>query len=173
MAKPWPAGLSIVAVGLLAGLPAVSAQDAGYGVTFRGFVSQGYLKSSANRFLAAETDEGTFAFTEAALNFSAQPLPKLRVAGQLFARDLGAQGNNRVALDWGLGEYRAWDRLGVRVGRVKLPVALYSTLADADVTRPEIFQPSGAYPPEQRDLTNAVDGGGIFGTMPIGGAGYL
>ena len=52
-------------------------------------------------------------------------------------------------------------------------MALYSTLADADVTRPEIFQPSGAYPPEQRDLTTAVDGGGIFGTMPIGGAGYL
>jgi hypothetical protein len=157
---------------LLAGAPAYP-QDGSGGVAVRGFVSQGYLKSSANRFLAADTDEGTFAFTEAALNFTAQPQPKLRVAAQLFARDLGAQGNNRAVLDWALGEYRAWDALGVRVGRVKLPVGLYNTLADADVARPEVLQPSGVYPPERRDLTSAVDGGGIFGTVPLGGAGYF
>jgi hypothetical protein len=173
MTKTWPAGLCLAAAGLMAGPPEAAAQDANSGVTLRGFVSQGYLKSSANRFLDTDTDEGTFAFTEAALNFSAQPLPKVRVAAQLFARDLGTQGNNRVALDWGLGEYRAWDALGVRIGRVKFPVGLYNTLADADVTRPEIFQPSGLYPPERRDLTNAIDGGGIFGTVQLGGAGYL
>ena len=78
-----------------------------------------------------------------------------------------------MVLDWALGEYRGWDALGIRIGRVKFPVGLYNTLADADVTRPEIFQPSGVYPPERRDLTNALDGGGIFGTMQLGGAGYL
>lgn len=169
--KTWPAGLPLMAA-LLAGVPAASAQDVP-GVILRGFVSQGYLKSSHNRFLSADTDEGTFAFTEAALNFTAQPLPKVRVAAQLFARDFGAQGNNRVVLDWGLGEYRAWDALGFRVGRVKFPVGLYNTLADADVTRPEIFQPSGLYPPERRDLTSAIDGGGVFGTLQLGGGGYL
>jgi hypothetical protein len=169
-AKTWPAGLAVAA--LLAGAPTASAQEAN-NFTLRGFVSQGYLKSSANRLLDTDTDEGTFAFTEAALNFTAQPLPKVRVAAQLFARDLGSQGNNRVALDWGLGEYRAWDQLGFRIGRVKFPVGLYNTLADADVARPEIFQPSGLYPPERRDLTNAIDGGGIFGTVQLGGAGYV
>src|SRR5687767_9245571 len=138
MTKTGPAGLSLVAAALLAGPPAASAQDAGDGIIFRGFVSQGYLKSSANRLLSADTEEGTFAFTEAALNVTAQPLPKVRVAAQLFARDLGAQGNNRLVLDWGLGEYRAWDALGIRIGRVKFPVGLYNTLQDADVTRPEI-----------------------------------
>src|SRR4029450_341679 len=147
-------------------------QDAS-NLTFRGFVSQGFLKSSANRWLDSDTDEGTFAYTEAALNFTAQPLPKVRVAAQLFARDFGTQGNNRVTLDWGVGEYRAWDQLGFRIGRVKFPVGLYNTVQDADVARPEIFQPSGVYPPERRDLTNAIDGGGIFGTLQLGGAGYL
>jgi hypothetical protein len=156
---------------LLAGVEA-GAQDTG-GVIFHGFVGQGYLKSSANRYLAARTDEGTFALTEGALNVSAEPLPKLRVAAQLLARDLGVQGNNRVSLDWGLGDYRAKDWLGLRAGRLKLPIGLYNTLVDADVARPELLQPSGLYPLERRDITNAVDGGGVYGTVGLGGAGYL
>jgi hypothetical protein len=171
-AKTWPAAVSLAVAALLAGAPAASAQEADNFI-LRGFVSQGYLKSSANRWLDSDTDEGTFAYTEAALNFTSQPRPKVRVAAQLFARDFGAQGNNRLTLDWGVGEYRAWDQLGFRIGRVKFPVGLYNTLQDADVARPEIFQPSGVYPPERRDLTNAIDGGGIFGTLQLGGAGYL
>jgi len=157
----------------LAAPAALRADDVNPGVTVRGFVSQGFLKSSDNRFLTVRTDRGSFAFTEAALNFAAEPLPRLRVAAQVFARDVGTQGNNRAVLDWGLGEYRAWDELGFRVGRIKFPVGLYNTLADADVTRPEVFQPSGLYPPERRDLTNAIDGGGVFGTLNLHGAGYL
>jgi hypothetical protein len=172
IARTWPGRVSLAAAVLLAAGSGASAQE-GSNFTLRGFVSQGYLNSSANRWLDADTDEGTFAYTEAALNFTAQPVPKVRVAAQLFARDLGSQGNNRVVLDWGLGEYRAWDALGIRIGRVKFPVGLYNTLADADVTRPEILQPSGVYPPERRDLTNAIDGGGIFGTIQLGKAGYL
>ena len=171
-ATRWVAGVSLAVAALMAVPAPAGAQDAS-NLTFRGFVSQGFLKSSANRWLDSDTDEGTFAFTEAALNFTAQPVPKVRVAAQLFARDFGTQGNNRVSLDWGVGEYRAWDQLGFRIGRVKFPVGLYNTLQDADVARPEIFQPSGVYPPERRDLTNAIDGGGIFGTLQLGGAGYL
>jgi hypothetical protein len=171
-AKTWAAGVSMAVAALMA-VPAPAGAQEASNLTFRGFVSQGFLKSSANRWLDSDTDEGTFAFTEAALNFTAQPLPKVRVAAQLFARDFGTQGNNRVSLDWGVGEYRAWDQLGFRIGRVKFPVGLYNTLQDADVARPEIFQPSGVYPPERRDLTSAIDGGGIFGTLQLGGAGYL
>jgi hypothetical protein len=176
MPKTWRTSLFPLAAAatLLAGAPPLFAQEAeGNGVTLRGFVSQGYLHSSANRFLDTDTDEGTFAYSEAALNFTAQPQSKVRVAAQLLARDVGPQGNNRIVLDWGLGEYRAWDTLGFRIGRVKFPVGLYNTLADADVARPEILQPSGLYPLDRRDLTNAVDGGGVFGTISLGGAGYL
>jgi hypothetical protein len=161
-----------IAAAALTCAPAAFAQETG-GVTVRGFVSQGYLHSSANRLLGADTDQGTFAFSEAAVNVSAQPLPKLRVAAQLFARDLGAQGNHRLTLDWAVGEYRAWDQMGFRFGRIKFPVGLYNTFADADVARPEILQPSGIYPPDRRDLTNAIDGGGVFGTFSLGRAGHV
>jgi len=170
MTKMRSVVLSLIAASVLA--PAVKAEDVG-GVAIRGFVSQGFLKSSANKYLATDTDEGSFAYTEAALNFTVEPVSKVRVAAQVFARDLGHQGNNRVVLDWGLGEYRSWDALGFRAGRVKFPVGLYNTLADADVARPEIFQPSGVYPPDRRDLTSAIDGAGAFGTVRLGGAGYL
>ena len=172
MTKMWPVGLSLALTALIAGASPLRAEDVG-GLVLRGFVSQGFLKSSANKFLTTDSDEGTFAFTEAALNFTAQPVSKVRVGAQLFARDLGRQGNNRVVVDWALGEYRAWDAFGFRAGRIKFPVGLYNTLQDADVARPEIFQPSGVYPPERRDITNAIDGGGIFGTVRLGGAGYL
>jgi len=156
---------------VLAGLPA-AAQEIG-GVAIRGFVSQGFLKSSANRYVSTRTDVGTFAFTEAAVNFNAEPLPRLRVGAQVLARDLGSQGNNRLVLDWGLGEYQVNDWLGVRAGRVKFPVGLYNTLADADMGRPELLQPSGIYPLERRDITNGLDGGGVYGTVSLGKAGYL
>jgi hypothetical protein len=158
-------------------LVVVSSRPAGAeelgGVTFHGFASQGYLKSSDNRYLSVRTDEGSFAFTEVGLNFSIEPTNRLRVASQLLARDLGAQGNTQVVLDWGLGDYRIRDWFGVRAGRIKAPIGLYNILTDADVARPEILQPGGFYAAERRDVTNAVDGGGVYGTVNLGGAGYL
>ena len=132
MTKMWPVGLSLALTALIAGASPLRAEDVS-GLVLRGFVSQGFLKSSANKFLTTDSDEGTFAFTEAALNFTAQPVSKVRVGAQLFARDLGRQGNNRVVVDWALGEYRAWDAFGFRAGRIKFPVGLYNTLQDADV----------------------------------------
>jgi len=164
--------LAGAALALVASPPLARAQELG-GVTFRGFASQGYMKSSDNRYLSVRTDEGSFAFTEVGLNLSVEPAAKLRVASQLLARDLGVQGNTQVVLDWGLGDYRIEDWFGVRAGRIKAPIGLYNTLTDADVARPEILQPGGFYAAERRDVTNAVDGGGVYGTVALGGAGYL
>jgi hypothetical protein len=153
-------------------LPAVArAQDSP--VTIRGFVSQGYLKSSANNYLTVPTKEGSFAYNEAALNFTVEPLPNLRVGAQLFSRDLGAQGNNRVSVDWAMGDYRFHDWLGVRAGRIKLPAGLYNTLVDADVARPEILQPNGVYSLNTRDIAAAFDGGDVYGRVAVGAGGAL
>ncbi len=150
----------------------VRAQEPGP-VTIHGFVSQGYLQTSANRLFSTRSDDGTFAFTEEALNFTAQPVPRLRVAAQLFARDLGQQGNHRVIVDWALGDYRFRDWLGVKAGKVKLPIGLYNTLMDADVARPEVMQPPGVYPLSNRDIISAVSGASLYGLLPLGGAGDL
>jgi hypothetical protein len=142
-------------------------------VSIHGFASQGFLKSSANNYLSVSTERGSFAFSEEALTVTALPVPNLRVAAQVFARDLGPQGNQNVTIGWALGDYRVRDWLGFRAGRVKMPVGLYNILVDADVARPEILQPGGVYPLSIRDITGAVDGGSLYGTVALGVAGAL
>src|SRR5262245_21052427 len=162
---------------LAASLPAVlastaSGQEAG-GVTIHGFASQGYLNSSDNRLFSAPTDQGTFAFTDEAGNGIWQGSPRLRIGAQIFARDLGSQGNHRPTFDWALGDYRWRDWLGVRAGRLKLPMGLYSTVIDADAARPEILQPNGVYSVASRDVTVTFNGGQVYGLVPLGRAGDL
>lgn len=150
------------------------AEDFGnLNLAVHGFASQGYLQSSDNNFASLNTKEGTFAFTDEALNITAQPLPGLRVGAQLFARDFGPQGNHKVVMDWALGDYRVADWFGVRAGKVKQPLGLYNTVVDADMARAEILQPAGAYPVSNRELTNTFNGVDVYGTLTIGPAGSL
>jgi hypothetical protein len=44
---------------------------------------------------------------------------------------------------------------------------------DADMARPELFQPLGMYPVNQRDMLNAYDGVGLYGNIRLGKAGDL
>lgn len=155
---------------LLAAWPS-GAQDPP--VVIHGFVSQGYLNSSANNYAGAPTERGTFEFNEVGVNFTANPVPNLRVAAQLFARDLGAQGNHKVTVDWALGDYRARDWLGIRAGRIKLPVGLYNTLRDVDMARAEVLQPAAIYAISQRDLLTAFDGASLYGSVKLGQASSL
>ena len=149
-----------------------AAQTLG-GVTFHGFVAQGYLNSTDNNWLSAPTSDGSFAFTEAALNFNVEPVSKLRIGAQFYARDVGAQGNNKIVLDWAVGDYRFRNWLGFRAGKVKLPTGLYNIVIDNPVARPEIIMPAGIYPLSTRDLSNTVQGFDVYGTLDLGGAGEL
>lgn len=164
-------GAAAAAAILLSTAP-LGAQTLG-GVTFHGFVSQGYLNSTDNNWLSARTSEGSFAFTEAALNFNVEPVSRLRIGAQFYARDLGAQGNNNLVLDWAVGDYRFNDWLGFRAGKVKQPIALYNIVIDNPVARPEIIMPAGIYPLSTRDLTNTVQGFDLYGTADLGGMGEL
>jgi len=151
---------------------AAPAQTLG-SVTFHGFVGQGYLNSTANNWLSTPTEEGSFAFTEAALNFTVEPASRLRIGAQFFSQDLGAIGNNRVVLDWAMGDYRFNDRIGVRAGKIKMPTGLYNIVRDNPVARPQIVMPTGIYPLSQRDFANTVQGFDAYGTADLGGGGAL
>lgn len=164
------AGIAALAVALA---PAgAAALDLG-GLEVHGFVSQGYVQSSDNQWSSLDTEEGTWAYTEEALNFNARPLEGLRVGMQLLGRDFGSEGNHEVTVDWALGDYRWKSWLGLKAGRVKLPFGLYNELMDADMARPELFQPLGMYPVNQRDMLNAYDGVGLYGNIKLGKAGDL
>lgn len=135
-----------------------------------GFVSFGYLDSARNNWLGP-TVNGTGEFWEAAANVIARPMDRLRIGAQLFARDLVKYDNGRVDLDWAYADYRFADAVGVQVGRVKLPLALYNESLDVDAARTQIFLPPSVYALRSRDLFISVDGGKVYGSFDAGAVG--
>jgi hypothetical protein len=142
------------------------------GIEIRGFISQGYLYSTDNNFLA-ETDGGTPQFNEAAINFSADVSDRLRFGVQFLARDLGTIGNNEVLLDWAVADYRWRDCLGIVVGNMKLVHGLYSETRDIDRLRTFIFLPQSIYNEGWRESISSIQGAGLYGDVSLGGMGSL
>ncbi|MDY6904926.1 MAG: hypothetical protein SWH61_09585 [Thermodesulfobacteriota bacterium] len=146
--------------------------DSGYGrdrVQIHGFISQGYIQSSANDFYLADTDRGTFEYNEMGINFSSVISDDLRVGVQFLSRDLGDIGNNEIDVDWAYGDYNYRNWLGLRVGKFKQPIALFNQYRDIDATRTCIFlPPTMIYREDFRDTNLATRGAGIYGTLAGG-----
>ncbi len=141
-------------------------------VDVHGFVSQGALVTNHNDYLG-HSKRGSLEFTEAAVNFSTEPVERLRVGAQLFTRDLGAVGDYKMTLDWAYIDYRHNPWLGFRAGRVKLPFGLYNEYSDVDSARLPILLPQGIYPILSRDVLLAQTGFEIYGSPSLGALGGL
>jgi hypothetical protein len=141
-------------------------------IDIHGFVSQGYLKTSANNYLG-QTQHGSFAFNEVAVTVQSQLAGDLRVGAQLFARDLGGIGNDRVGIDWAFLDYRWRDELGLRVGQVKVARGLYNECFDLDVATPTVLLPQAVYDQRLRDFLVSTEGASLYGTLGCGRAGAL
>jgi hypothetical protein len=149
------------------------ADDAGLGVDqveIHGFVSQGVIKTTANNYLA-QSERGSFEFSEAGINFTHSFTPNFRIGAQLFSRDLGPIGNYRAQFDWYHLSYRFADWLGVRAGRTKLPFGLYNDTSDIDVAHVPALLPQSVYPAQNRDYLLAQTGAELFGFISLGNAG--
>jgi hypothetical protein len=137
------------------------------------FVSQGFIKTTSNNYLAEDSTHGSFEFSEVGINFSKQLTDRMRVGMQLFTHDLGPLGNYRTRFDWFYLDYRFWDFLGVRAGRTKLPFGLYNESSDVDAARVPVLLPQSVYPVSNRDFLLALTGGEAYGILPLAGAGGL
>jgi hypothetical protein len=137
-----------------------------------GFVSQGFLLTSANNYLA-NTSRGSFEFSEIGLNFTLPATDKLRLGVQLFSRQLGPIGDYKATLDWYYLDYHWKDWLGLRAGRVKLPFGLYNASSDIDSARTAILLPQSVYPAQNRDFLLAQTGGELYGYAHLGAPGAL
>ena len=137
-----------------------------------GFLSQGYLKSDRNNFLA-ETEAGTFDFREYGLNVSSNLTEKLYVGAQVFGRALGEFGENKPILDWGLADYRVQDWLGIRAGRMKIGLGLYNETRDIDMVRTGVFLPESFYNDIFRESFTAMNGLGLYGMLSLKSLGSL
>ena len=152
--------------------PSAWSFDLGTKMRINGFLSQGYIKSQDNNFFG-ESKDGSFQINEFGLTLNGELSDNLRVGLQLLSRDLGAEGNNKINIDWGMVDYRPKNWLGVRIGKVKLPIGLYNQGRDSDFLRPAVFLPQSIYDENKRNLVVAATGGSIYGNLAFGTGGDL
>lgn len=141
-------------------------------VDVHGFVSQGFIWTAKNEYLA-KSKRGSAELSEAAINFTHSPLENLRLGFQLFAHELGPIGNYRPQLDWYYLDYRVVDWFCVRLGRMKIPFGLYNEVNDIDVARVPILLPQSIYQVDHREFLFAQTGGELYGDVRLGAAGAL
>jgi hypothetical protein len=150
----------------------VDDEDESREVEVHAFVSQGFIKSTANNYLVA-SERGSFEFSEAGLNVTKVLNDRLRMGVQLFARDLGPIGNYQAGFDWFYLDYRFADWLGLRAGRTKLPWGLYNEVSDIDAARVPALLPQSIYPIRSRNYLLAQTGVELYGFLPLGPVGGL
>ena len=163
--------LGVLAVTLAVSTPALADDtpdpDA---IQFHGFITQGFLKSSDNNFLA-DSSSGSFDYFEAGLNASKPLSDNLRVGLQLFTQNLGPTGDYRMKLDWGYFDYHLHDWIGFRAGRIKLPFGLYNDTSDIDAAHPSALLPQSVYPAADRNFLLAQTGFELYGYRELGRSG--
>jgi hypothetical protein len=167
----------IVLAGAAYAVPGVAGELDGSGslsgVDVHGFVSQGYIKSTGNDYLAETKNAGSFDFTEVGINFTTQLTDRFRLGLQLFAYDLGKLGQYNASADWYYLDYHFRDALGVRAGRLKMPLGLYNDIADIDAARVSVLLPSGLYPTTNREFFLAQTGVEVYGYLRLDALGAL
>lgn len=141
-------------------------------LAIHGFVSQGYMKSSDNNFLT-ETDKGSFQFNEMGLNFGYDTGGNVKVGAQLFARDLGDIGEDKVMVSWAYGDYKWRDWLGLRAGIMKFGLGIYNETRDVDSLRTCLLLPQSVYNEGFRDVGQGTKGVALYGNVPMGAGGLL
>jgi hypothetical protein len=84
---------------------------------------------------------------------------------QLFARNLGWSGSYGAQFDWLYLDYRQWDWLGIRLGRLKIPYGFYNEIQDIDAARVPILLPGSVYPLQTREILFAQTGAEVYGSL--------
>ncbi len=162
--------VGVVFACFFAGQPTLQAQDfklLGREVEIHGFASQGFVYTNTNNWLTMNTSQGSAAFTDFGVNVSASLTDKLRVGAQLYDRNLGQLGQYHPSLDWAVVDYRFKSWFGVRGGKVKTTLGLFTDTQDLDFLRTFALLPQSVYPTDLRDATIAHTGGDIYGNVPL------
>jgi hypothetical protein len=136
-------------------------------VQVHGFASQGFVYTNDNNWLTMNTSSGSGAFTDFGLNVTSRITDKLLVGAQVYDRNLGQLGQYHPSLDWALADYRFKSWFGVRGGKVKTTLGLYTDTQDLDFLRVFALLPQSVYPTDLRDATIAHLGGDIYGNVSL------
>jgi hypothetical protein len=135
-------------------------------IQVHGYAAQGFLYTTHKNIFYANSSDGSPAWTEAVLNVSAVPTPKLRVAVQARYYLLGNSGN-AIILDWAAADYKVNDKFGIRFGKVKTPWGLFNEIQDIDPSYPWALLPQSIYDITTRNADLAHYGAVAYGTLKL------
>jgi hypothetical protein len=142
-----------------------------------GFVSQAYISTSDNNVFGNSDNGGSFGLTEAGLNASVRPLPRLQLSAQVLSRRAGEGNSGMPRLDYAVLDYRLYsqetNQLGIRVGRIKNPFGFYNETRDVAFTRPSILLPQSIYFDRTRNLGLSSDSVQIYNDLAVSNWGTL
>lgn len=136
-------------------------------IQVHGYATQAFLYTTNNNILTTDSSNGSPAWSEAVVNVSAQPNPRLRVAVQGRYFLLGNYGNG-ITLDWAAADYKQDDHFGVRFGKVKTPSGLFNEVQDIDPAYLWSLLPQSVYPLASRNSTLSHYGGVAYGAASLG-----
>ncbi|MCE7915152.1 MAG: hypothetical protein DYH15_10845 [Nitrosomonas sp. PRO4] len=138
---------------------------------FHGFASQAYITTSDNDVFGNSDNGGSFGLTEAGLNASMRPLPRLQVSAQVLSRRAGEGNSGMPRLDYGFMDYRIYshevNQFGIRVGRLKNPFGFYNDTRDVAHTRPGILLPQSIYFDRVRNISLSGDSVQLYGEAAV------
>jgi hypothetical protein len=158
------AAAMVLALGVI---PATAQSLEDLNIQIHGYATQGFLYTTNNNLFTTSSSNGSPAWTEAVINVSAQPIPKLRVGVQARYFLLGNFGND-ITLDWADADYKVNDKFGVRFGKVKIPNNLFNETQDIDPSYMWALLPQGVYTLPDRNSMLSQYGGAVYGTLKLG-----
>jgi len=165
--------LLVCALAFALGAAAATAQSLDdLNIQIHGYATQGFLATTNNNIFTTKSSTGSPKWSEAVVNVTAQPTPKLRVGVQARYFILGNFGD-QITLDWAAADYKANDRFGVRFGKVKTPSGLFNEIQDIDPSYMWSLLPQSIYPIASRNSNLAHLGGVVYGTISLQQAGKL
>jgi hypothetical protein len=138
-----------------------------------GFATQGFLFSTHNNYLTMKSSSGSLQWTEGAISLNDSFSEKMRVGIQVHMYHMGQIGGPNVLVDWASGDYKVNDRLGVRAGKIKVPLGLFNDSQDVDSVFLWTLLPQANYPDDNRDFDRAILGGEVYGWLSMGHGGRL
>jgi hypothetical protein len=160
--------LLIIAFVFAIGTLSVNAQSLDdLNIQIHGYATQGFLYTNVNNIFTTNSSSGSPAWTEAVVNITSQPEPKLRIGVQARYFLLGNYGN-AITLDWAQADYKVNDKFGIRFGKVKTPSGLFNEIQDIDPSYSWALLPQSVYPIASRNSFLAHYGGVVYGTLKLG-----
>ena len=150
----------------LGAIPATAQSLEDLNIQIHGYATQGFFYTTQNNIFSTNSSNGSPAWTEAVVNLTSQPTPKLRVGVQARYFLLGDYGNT-ISLDWAQGDYKFNEKLGVRFGKVKTPEGLFNEVQDIDTAYIWSILPQGIYPLATRTSILTHLGGVVYGNIKL------